>query len=71
LTNLYILLSFSVKNAEMGMKKIWTSPKAYIDGADAETLHVDEKVTLINWGNFVVKSIHRYRVHVQSRDTFV
>ena len=41
---------------------MWTSPKTYIDGADAETLHFDEKVTLINWGNFVVKAINRYRV---------
>ena len=41
------------------MKKFWTSSKAYIDGADAATLHVDEKVTLINWGNFVVKSINK------------
>ena len=48
-----------VKNADMGMKKLWTSPKAYIDGADAKTLQIDEKVTLINWGNFVVKSINR------------
>ena len=46
----------------MGMKKVWTSPKTYIDGADAETLHLDEKVTLINWGNFVVKAINRYGV---------
>ena len=58
LANLLLPL-FVVKNAEMGMKKVWTSPKTYIDGADATTLHADEKVTLINWGNFVVKSINR------------
>ena len=50
---------YLLKNAEMGMKKVWTSSKAYIDGADAKTLHVEEKVTLINWGNFIVKSINR------------
>ncbi|XP_028392901.1 bifunctional glutamate/proline--tRNA ligase-like [Dendronephthya gigantea] len=47
------------KNSEMGTKKVWVSPKSYIEGADAETLHVDEKVTLINWGNFLVKAINR------------
>ena len=49
------------------MKKVWTSPKTYIDGADAETLHRDEKVTLINWGNFVVTAISRYRVKLFTR----
>lgn len=43
----------------MGMKKVWVSSKVYIDGADADTLHDGEKVTLINWGNFLIKSINR------------
>lgn len=51
--------SFYSKNADMGMKKVWVSSKVYIDGADADTLHDGEKVTLINWGNFLIKSINR------------
>lgn len=41
------------------MKSVHYSSKVYIDGADAEVLKVDEKVTFINWGNLAIKAINR------------
>ncbi|XP_070578959.1 bifunctional glutamate/proline--tRNA ligase-like [Ptychodera flava] len=47
------------KNADVGNKKVYYSSKIFIDGADAETLSVDEVVTFINWGNIIIKKIHK------------
>ncbi|XP_026538330.1 bifunctional glutamate/proline--tRNA ligase isoform X2 [Notechis scutatus] len=47
------------KNAEVGLKPIWYSPKVLIDGADAETLTKGEMVTFINWGNIIITKIHK------------
>ncbi|XP_026551528.1 bifunctional glutamate/proline--tRNA ligase isoform X2 [Pseudonaja textilis] len=47
------------KNAEVGLKPIWYSPKVLIDGADAETLTEGEMVTFINWGNIIITKIHK------------
>ena len=32
----------------------------FLEGADAELLQVGELVTLINWGNVVIKKINRF-----------
>nr|XP_056709348.1 bifunctional glutamate/proline--tRNA ligase [Euleptes europaea] len=47
------------KNAEIGLKPVWYSPKVLIEGADAETLTEGETVTFINWGNVVITKIHK------------
>ncbi|XP_064621300.1 bifunctional glutamate/proline--tRNA ligase-like isoform X3 [Lineus longissimus] len=47
------------KNVDIGMKEIWTAPTIFIDGADAETLHVGENATFINWGNLLIKEVKR------------
>ncbi|XP_058021421.1 bifunctional glutamate/proline--tRNA ligase isoform X5 [Ahaetulla prasina] len=47
------------KNAEVGLKPIWYSPKVLIDGADAKTLTEGEMVTFINWGNIIITKIHK------------
>ena len=56
----YRNISSRFKNAEMGTKKVWRSSQVYIEGADASTLSIGEKVTLINWGNFIIKTINKY-----------
>ncbi|XP_048353202.1 bifunctional glutamate/proline--tRNA ligase isoform X5 [Sphaerodactylus townsendi] len=47
------------KNAEIGLKPVWYSPKVLIEGADAETLTEGETVTFINWGNIIITKIHK------------
>ncbi|XP_033000649.1 bifunctional glutamate/proline--tRNA ligase isoform X7 [Lacerta agilis] len=47
------------KNAEVGLKPVWYSPKVLVEGADAETLTEGEMVTFINWGNIIVTKIHK------------
>merc|ERR1719193_2511407 len=47
------------KNSDVGMKKVWTSSKIHIDGADAALMKEGENVTFINWGNLRIKKIHR------------
>ncbi|XP_063159686.1 bifunctional glutamate/proline--tRNA ligase isoform X3 [Candoia aspera] len=47
------------KNAEVGLKPVWYSPKVLVEGADAETLTEGEMVTFINWGNIIITKIHK------------
>ncbi|CAI5770951.1 glutamate proline--tRNA ligase isoform X2 [Podarcis lilfordi] len=47
------------KNAEVGLKPVWYSPKVLIEGADAETLTEGEMVTFINWGNIIITKIYK------------
>ncbi|KAJ7341064.1 hypothetical protein JRQ81_004757, partial [Phrynocephalus forsythii] len=47
------------KNAEVGLKPVWYSPKVLIEGADAQTLTEGETVTFINWGNIIISKIHK------------
>ncbi|XP_077195875.1 bifunctional glutamate/proline--tRNA ligase isoform X6 [Paroedura picta] len=47
------------KNAEVGLKPVWYSPRVLIEGADAETLAEGETVTFINWGNIIITKIHK------------
>lgn len=47
------------KNPDVGSKEVWTGPKILIDRADAESLKEGENATFINWGNLLIKKIHR------------
>ncbi|XP_062980147.1 bifunctional glutamate/proline--tRNA ligase isoform X4 [Elgaria multicarinata webbii] len=47
------------KNAEVGLKPVWYSPKVLIEGADADTLTEGETVTFINWGNIIITKIYK------------
>lgn len=47
------------KNPEVGPKTIWIGPRILIDSEDAETLKEGENTTFINWGNLLIKKIHR------------
>lgn len=57
------------KNPELGTKKVAYSSEILIDQADAQAFAQDEEITLMNWGNAIVRSIthslnplHRSRV---------
>ncbi|KAI9707612.1 MAG: hypothetical protein M1836_000573 [Candelina mexicana] len=45
------------KNADLGTKKVAYSPKILIDQEDAKTFKQDEEITLMNWGNALVRKI--------------
>lgn len=47
------------KNPEVGQKTVWIGPRILIDYEDAETLKEGENATFINWGNLMIKNIHR------------
>ncbi len=39
---------------------MWYSSELLLEGEDALTLCEGEKVTLINWGNVVIRRINKY-----------
>ena len=43
------------KNAEIGKKKVVYSKNIIIDQADAQSFGEDEEITLMNWGNAIVR----------------
>ena len=45
------------KNAKLGTKKVLYSNEILIEQADAATFEKDEEITLMNWGNAIVRSI--------------
>ncbi|KAL8988846.1 MAG: hypothetical protein Q9177_002139 [Variospora cf. flavescens] len=45
------------KNPELGTKKVAYSSEILIDQADAQAFEQDEEITLMNWGNAIVRSI--------------
>jgi glutamyl-tRNA synthetase len=45
------------KNAELGTKKVVFSGSLVIDQADAASFEQDEEITLMNWGNAIVRKI--------------
>lgn len=47
------------KNSDVGLKTIWIGPRILIDYEDAEALKEGENATFINWGNLIIKKIHR------------
>lgn len=47
------------KNDAIGSKQIWQTNELLIEREDAETVAENETITLINWGNAVVRRIRR------------
>ena len=47
------------KNPEVGSRTVWTAPQVFIEEEDAVLLKEGENVTLINWGNILIKSIEK------------
>jgi glutamyl-tRNA synthetase len=45
------------KNPDLGTKKVFYSPTILIEQKDAASLAQDEEITLMNWGNAIVRSI--------------
>jgi glutamyl-tRNA synthetase len=45
------------KNLDLGTKTVWCAPEIYIEGDDAKLLKENEEVTLMDWGNAVVRTI--------------
>ncbi|KAF2091137.1 glutamyl-tRNA synthetase-like protein [Saccharata proteae CBS 121410] len=45
------------KNAAVGTKKVYYSSELVIDQADAQSFAQDEEITLMNWGNAIVRKI--------------
>ncbi len=41
------------------MKTVWHGPVVYIDQADADSVHENEYVTFINWGNMLIQRVQR------------
>lgn len=46
------------KNTALGKKKVFYSPTILLDQADAASFAQDEEVTLMNWGNAIVRKKH-------------
>lgn len=46
------------KNADLGKKKVVYSKSVILDQADAQSFDDDEEITLMNWGNAIVKKKH-------------
>ncbi|KAK7516976.1 glutamyl-tRNA synthetase [Phyllosticta citriasiana] len=45
------------KNADVGMKKVTFSSEVLLDQEDAQSFAQDEEITLMNWGNAIVRKI--------------
>jgi hypothetical protein len=46
----------SPTNAAVGNRPYWRSKNILLEFQDADEIKVDEKVTFMNWGNFLIKS---------------
>jgi len=47
------------KNAALGAKAVWYGAALWLEGADAAALAAGEEVTLMKWGNAVVRAVER------------
>ncbi|KAK8209139.1 glutamate--tRNA ligase [Zalaria obscura] len=47
------------KNASVGKKKVYYSKRIILDQADAASFAQDEEITLMNWGNAIVRNVGR------------
>ncbi|RIA91589.1 glutamate-tRNA ligase [Glomus cerebriforme] len=47
------------KNPDVGKKQTWFSSSIWIEQDDAKTFEKDEEITLMDWGNAIVKTIHK------------
>jgi len=46
------------KNSSLGNKHVYYTSKVYLEGLDARSIKLNEEVTLMDWGNVIVKAIH-------------
>lgn len=47
------------KDEKLGTKTVTLGPRIYIDYVDAEALKEGENATFINWGNLLIKKVHK------------
>lgn len=47
------------KNPEVGVKKVLFASSVLIDQADAATLEADEEITFMDWGNVIIRKVHK------------
>ena len=47
------------KDPSIGTKTVWVGPKVLIEAVDADLLKEGENATFINWGNLLIKKIHK------------
>ncbi|GBB83543.1 hypothetical protein RclHR1_10240004 [Rhizophagus clarus] len=47
------------KNPSVGNKQTWFSSNILIEQEDAKTFEKEEEITLMDWGNAIVKTIHK------------
>ncbi|EDW24465.1 GL24160 [Drosophila persimilis] len=47
------------KDEALGKKTVTLGPRIYIDYVDAEALKEGENATFINWGNLLIKKVHK------------
>ncbi len=47
------------KNPAVGTKLVTYGNKVLLDQADASSFSVDEEITLMNWGNVIVRKLHK------------
>ncbi|XP_050666009.1 bifunctional glutamate/proline--tRNA ligase isoform X3 [Leptidea sinapis] len=47
------------KNADVGTKTVWVSPRLLVDQVDAQALKEGENTTFINYGNVMIDKVHR------------
>ena len=47
------------KNPALGNKAVYYTPKVYLETLDAQSISLNEEVTLMDWGNVIVKEIQK------------
>jgi len=47
------------KNPSLGNKTVYYTPKVYLESIDAQSITLNEEVTLMAWGNVIIKEIHK------------
>ena len=56
------------KNPEVGLKKVIYAKDVLVDQADAQTFAEGEEITFMDWGNVIIKKIHKEGDIVKSID---
>ncbi|CAG8669026.1 9617_t:CDS:2, partial [Funneliformis mosseae] len=47
------------KNPDVGNKQTWFSSNIWVEQEDAKTFEIEEEITLMDWGNAIIKVIHK------------
>ncbi|CAI2162654.1 6946_t:CDS:10 [Funneliformis geosporum] len=47
------------KNPDVGNKQTWFSSNIWVEQEDANTFEIEEEITLMDWGNAIIKAIHK------------